>query len=172
MNVGKALDKWLLAADHVELWESTKPTASQRRMSTTHWVHEAATIDEETGVEYRRRLFEKNGPTITADGRDDKLTNLECVEGFSFIDADSTLEPLDDILPASPAPADVEHPPGSSDDENDSEEDGGENNSGSNDELATLYDDLDEAEELFPLELPTGYVLATSTSSALTVDRV
>ena len=143
-------------------------------MSTTHWVDEAATIDVETGVEYRRRLFEKNGPTITADGRDDKLTNLECVqvERFSFIDADSTLEPLDDILPASPAPADVEHPPGSSDDENDSEEDGGENNSGSNDELATLYDDLDETEELFPLELPTGYVLATSTSSALTVDRV
>ena len=66
MNVGKALDKWLLAADHVELWESTKPTASQRRMSTTHWVDEAATIDVETGVEYRRRLFEKNGPTKTA----------------------------------------------------------------------------------------------------------
>ena len=117
-------------------------------MSTTHWVDEAATIDVETGVEYRRRLFEKNGPTITADGRDDKLTNLECVqvERFSFIDADSTPKPLDDILPASPAAADIEHPPGSSDDENDSEENGGENNSGSNDELATLYDDLDEAE--------------------------
>ena len=126
----------------------------------------------ETGVYYRRHQFEKNGRTTTAGGRHDQLTNVECVEGFSFIDADSTPKPLDDILPASPAAADVEHPPGSSDDENDSEENGGENNSGSNDELATLYDDLDEAEELFPLELPTGYVLATSTSSALNVERV
>ena len=79
---------------------------------------------------------------------------------------------MDDILPASPAAADVEYPPGSSDDETDSEGDGGENNSASNDELATIYDDLDEAEELFPLELPTGYVLASSESSALTVERV
>ena len=127
----------------------------------------------ETAAEYRRHLFEKSGLAITADRSDGNLINLQGVEGgSSFIDADSTPEPFEDLLPASPAPADVEHPPGSSDDENDSEEDGGENNSGSNDELATLYDDLDETEELFPLELPTGYVLATSTSSALNVERV
>ena len=128
----------------------------------------------ETGVYYRRHQFEKNGRTTTAGGRHDQLTNLECVEGFSFIDADSTPKPLDDILPASPAAADVEHPPGSSDDEHDSEEEGGESNSGANDELATLdVDDyFDEGEELLPLEVPTGYVLTSSAPSALAMELV
>ena len=63
---------------------------------------------------------------------------------FSFMDADSTPERLEGVLPASPAPADEKHPPGSSDEE-DSDEEGGESNSGANDELATLdvHDDLD-----------------------------
>ena len=41
---------------------------------------------------------------------------------FSFMDADSTPERLEGVLPASPAPADEKHPPGSSDKENDSDE--------------------------------------------------
>ena len=48
------------------------------------------------------------------------------------------LQPLEDVPPASPAPADEEHPPGSSDDVDDSEEEGVESNSGANDELATM----------------------------------
>lgn len=63
---------------------------------------------------------------------------------------DNTPEPLEDVLPLSPAPADEEHPPGSS-----VEEDGG----GANDEVASLDidDDLDEAEESLSLDIPAGY---------------
>ena len=35
VHVGKALAKWLLDADHVELWESNKLTPSQRRTFIT-----------------------------------------------------------------------------------------------------------------------------------------
>ena len=45
----------------------------------TQRVGEAAKIDLEMGVEYRRHLFEKTGLGITADGSDDKLINLEGV---------------------------------------------------------------------------------------------
>ena len=116
------------------------------------------------GVEYRRRLFEKTDLAITADGSDGNLINLEGMEReFSFMDADSTPERVKDVLPASPAPADEEHPSGSSDEEDDSDEEGSEGNSGANDELATLDvdDNLAEGEEPLPLEIPTGYVLAS-----------
>ena len=96
-------------------------------------------IDVETAVEYHRRLFEKTGLAVTADRSNGNPINLQGTEGgFSFMDADCMLEPLKDVLPASPAPADEEHPPGSSDDEDDSEEEGGERNSGANNELATM----------------------------------
>ena len=89
------------------------------------------------------------------------------------MDADSTPEPLGDVLLASPAPGDEEHPPGSSDEEDDSIEEGGESNSGAN-VVATLDvdDDLDEGEEPLPLELPTGYVVASSAPTALTAELV
>ena len=89
------------------------------------------------------------------------------------MDADKTPEPLKDVLSASPAPAN-EHPTGSSDEENDSDKKRGESNSGANDELSTLHvgNDFDKGEELLPLEVPTGYVLASSAPSALTAELV
>ena len=140
------------------------------------WVGKAAEkIDVEMGVGYRRRLFEKTDLAITADGSDDNLINTEGMEGkHSFMAADSTPEPLEDVLPASPAPADEEDPPGSSDEEADSDEERGESNIGATNELATLDvgDDLDEVEEPLPLELPTGYVLGSSAPAALTAELV
>ena len=107
----------LLDADHVELWESQKAdgipaqncdpppdrSAKLRRRSTRRW---ASSITD-------RCLFEKTDLAITADGSDDNLINVEDMEReFSFMDADSTPEPLEDVLPTSPAPADEEHLPG------------------------------------------------------------
>lgn len=113
----------LLEADHVKLWESNKLTASQRGSLITHWIGEAAKkIDVDMGVEYRRRLFEKTGLAMTADSSDGDVINPEGVEGtFSFMDMDITPGPLENVLPASPAPADEEHPPGSSDEDDDSD---------------------------------------------------
>ena len=77
VHMGKAFDGWLLDAEHVELRESNKQTASQPRLLTTQWVGEdAKKIDVETAVKYRMRLLEKIGLTITADRRDDNLINL------------------------------------------------------------------------------------------------
>ena len=126
--MGKALDKWLLDADHEELWESNKLTASQRRILITQRVGEAAKkIDVEMDVEYRGRLFKRTGLAITADGSGDNLINLEGIEGnFFFIDADSTPEPLEDVLPASPATAQEKRSLGESDEEDDLDKEGGE----------------------------------------------
>ena len=54
---------------------------------------------------------------MTADGSDNSLINLEGVEQgmYSFMDVDTTPEPLEDVLSISPAPADEENPPGSRD---------------------------------------------------------
>ena len=127
-HVGKALDKWLLDADHEELWESNKLTASQRRILITQRVGEAAKkIDVEMDVEYRGRLFKRTGLAITADGSGDNLINREGIEGnFFFIDADSTPEPLEDVLPASPATAQEKRSLGESDEEDDLDKEGGE----------------------------------------------
>ncbi|CAM9293549.1 unnamed protein product, partial [Ascophyllum nodosum] len=64
---------------------------------------------------------------MTADGSDDNLINLEGVERgtYSFMDVDTTPEPLEDVLPISPAPADEENSPGSrNEDESETEEEG------------------------------------------------
>ena len=110
--VGKSLDAWLLNGDNAERWESNKLTASDRRVLIAQWVGEAAKqIDSD--IRYRRRLFEKTGLALTADGSDDNLINLEGVEQgtYSFVDVDTTPEPLEDVLSISPAPADEENPP-------------------------------------------------------------
>ena len=124
--MGKALDGWLLNGDNVEKWESNKLTASDRRALITQWTGEdAKQIDRD--IRYRRRLFEKTGLAMTADGSDDNLINLEGVERgtYFFMDVDTTPEPLEDVLPISPAPADEENSPGSrNEDESETEEEG------------------------------------------------
>ncbi|CAN0437204.1 unnamed protein product, partial [Pylaiella littoralis] len=82
---------------------------------------------------------------------------------------DVTPEPLEDVLPVSPAPADEEHPAGSSDEDDDSDgEEGG--GGGTHDDLATIDidDDLDEGEEPLSLEIPAGYSLESQVPAALT----
>ena len=175
--VGKSLDAWRLHGDNVERWESNKLTASDRRALITQWVGEAAKqIDSD--IRYRRRLFEKTGLAMTADGSDDNLINLEGVERgtYSFMDVDTTSEPLEDVLSISPAPADEENPPGSSDEsESESEEEGGKSGGGTRprqdvDELATMDtdDDVADDEALLPLEVPADYSLVSTAPAALT----
>ena len=175
--VGKSLDAWLLNGDNVERWESNKLTASDRRVLITQWVGEAAKqIDSD--IRYRRRLFEKTGLAMTADGSDDNLMNFEGVEQgtYSFMDVDTTPESLEDVLSISPAPADEENPPGSSDEsESEIEEEGVKSRAGGRprqdvDELATMDTDNDVADDevLLPLEVPAGYSLVSTAPAALT----
>ena len=163
----------------VERWESNKLTALDRRVLITQWVGEAAKqIDSD--IRYHRRLFEKTGLAMTADGSDDNLINLEGVEQgtYSFMDVDTTPKPLEDVLSIPPAPADEENPPGSSDEsesESESEEEGVKSGEGTRprqdvDELATMDtdDDVTDYEVLLPLETPAGYSLVSTAPAALT----
>ena len=166
--VGQALDRWLLDGDNVEKWESNKLTASDRRILITQWTGKAAKkIDSDTA--YHKRLFEKTGLAMTADGSDDNLINLQGVERgtYSFMDVDTTPEPLEDVVPISPAPADEENPPGSSDEEESETEQ-------EDDELALLDmdDDVADDEALLPFEVPDGYSLVSSAPAALTRNLV
>ena len=65
---------------------------------------------------------------MTADGSDDNLINFEGVERgtYSFMDVDTTPEPLEDVLPISPAPVEEEeNPPGLSDEDESETVEGG-----------------------------------------------
>ena len=71
LGVGKALEAWQEEVDNVEKWDINKLSSSDRRVLLTHWVSEAvATLDSDQ--QYRRRLFEKTGLDMEADGTDDQ----------------------------------------------------------------------------------------------------
>ena len=115
---------------------------------------------------------------MTADGSDDNLMNLESVERgtYSFMGVATTPEPLDDVLLISPAPADEENPPNSSDKDGSETEEEGVRSGGENrprqedDELATLDidDDVADDEALLPLGTPADNFLGSSAPAALT----
>lgn len=57
MYVGKALDKRWLDGDRVELWETGKLTASQRKLLRNGSARLREISTWEMGVDYRIRLF-------------------------------------------------------------------------------------------------------------------
>ena len=68
----------------------------------------------------------------------------------------------------SPAPADEENPPGSSDEESESETDQGVNEEA----VLDMDDDIADDETLLPFEVPDGYSLVSSAPAALTQNLV
>ena len=101
------------------------------------------------------------------------------------MDADTTPESQEDVdmtfldvLPISPAPADVEHPPGScgEDESDDDEEEAGSKDERLGrdvDERAILDIDYELAEDKpsLPLQIPGGYSLVSSAPAALTAQH-
>ena len=74
--------------DNVEKRDTNKLSASYRRVLLTHWVGETvAQVDSDQL--YRRRLLDKTGLAMAADGADDNLINPEGHDGpHMFMDAD------------------------------------------------------------------------------------
>jgi hypothetical protein len=72
----EAQDIWLDKDENLELWETCKLTASQRRILMTQWL--GAAWDKFNSAHFDRarfRWFEKTGALMTADGsRDDQIT--------------------------------------------------------------------------------------------------
>ena len=167
--VVQARDKWLLNDDNVDLWESNKLTAVDRRILIMQWAGRAIDkIDSD---------IKKAGLAMRAQGSDNHLITLEGVTQamHSFIDVGTTPEPQEDVLPISPAPADEEHPPGSIDEDESDDEEGKAEREGEKlrrdvDETTILdiVDKLADDEVPLPLQTPGGYSLVSSALAALT----
>ena len=91
---------------------------------------------------------------MTADGSDDDLINLQGVERgtYSFMEVDTTPEPLEDVLPIS----------------SESETDQVANEEA----VLDMDDDIADDETLLPFEVPDGYSLVSSAPAALTQNLV
>ena len=118
---------------------------------------------------------------MAADDSENILTNLGGVaQGkYSFMNMDTIPELQEDALPTSPAPADEEHPLGSSDeDESDNEEEEagseGETLRRDVDEMAVLNidDELADDEVSLRLQICDGYYLVSLAPAALTAALV
>ncbi len=90
-------DEWLDLDHNLELWEGGKMTASQRRVLFTRWVGEATEkFNSPRYADTCRRLFEKTGCFMTADGSRDKRIQPEGVEGiYTFERLDPMFASLD-----------------------------------------------------------------------------
>eukprot|EP00903_Cladosiphon_okamuranus_P012014 g11281.t1 len=88
VGVGVKLDLWLEHGENLQKWENGTLTASERRVLLTHWV--GAVVEEiDADKEYRKRLFEKTGSGMTADGSEDDRINLEGLSGpYNFMDVE------------------------------------------------------------------------------------
>ena len=148
---------------------SDKLPSSDRRILLTHWVGDAVAKVYSDQL-YRRRLFDKTGHAMTPDGTDDKIINLEGLDGpRTLMDAENDKEPREYEQPF--PPADKEHPE-EFNDEDDEEETGSDytRRVRGSDDIAMLDDDddLDAGETTLPLECPLGYHL--SRLAPLTLD--
>lgn len=88
VGVGVKLDLWLEHGENLQKWENGSLTASERRVLLTHWV--GAVVEEiDADQAYRKRLFEKTGSGMTADGSEDDRINLEGLSGpYNFMDVE------------------------------------------------------------------------------------
>ena len=111
-------DKWLDIDAHLELWESAKLSAGQRRILMTQWV--GAAWDVFNSPKYdnaRRRYFEKTGCLMSADGSDDAYITPEGTAGYRFTRLDPTTAAAVDDDDTLDVPTEVAEPPDSESDE-------------------------------------------------------
>eukprot|EP00794_Sanderia_malayensis_P013638 gene13638-15064_t len=80
--IGQELDKYLEEDDNLEKWQ-TSLTAGERRILLTKWVGEAWE-KLNTNLSYRKKLFQKTGLLMTADGSDDELIRPEGFPNYTF----------------------------------------------------------------------------------------
>ena len=77
-KIGQQLDKYLEKKDNSSL------SASERRLLITHWLSDAWERITHDYPDYRRKLFQKTGLLMTADGSDDVLIKPEGFTDYTF----------------------------------------------------------------------------------------
>ena len=81
--MGKELDKYLEKEDNLNKWQSSL-SAGERRILITQWLAEAWQTRSTNYPENSKRLFQKTGLLMTANGSDDKLIKPEGFEDYTF----------------------------------------------------------------------------------------
>ena len=83
----------------METWDTIKLSYSDERVVPTHRVGEAfAKLFSD--LMYRRHQLKTTGVATTADGIDDNLISIECLDGpYTFMNAYDGRESRDDVQP-------------------------------------------------------------------------
>ena len=81
--MGKELDKHLEESDNLEKWQSSF-SASERRILLTEWLGSAWELINSEYPGNRKKLFQRTGLLMTADGSDDNLIQPEGFADYSF----------------------------------------------------------------------------------------
>ena len=78
VKIGEALERWLEEKDNLEKWHD-RLSAKERRILMTQCTGEAWSDHY-----FFKRLFEKTGCLITADGSDDANISPQGLKGYKF----------------------------------------------------------------------------------------
>jgi transposase-like protein len=101
-------DKWLDIDANLELWETGKLTASQRRILMTQWLGEAYDFFNSSKYDHARlRYFQKTGCAMTADGSEDDQITPEGTTKYCFVrpnPAAAAAEEVEQPVPEAAAP--------------------------------------------------------------------
>ena len=81
--MGQQLDKYLEKKDNLRKWQSSL-SASERRILITHSLGDAWERITHDYPHFRKKLFQKTGLLMTADGSDDVLIKPEGFTDYTF----------------------------------------------------------------------------------------
>ena len=81
-KIGEAVERWLEEDDNLELWHD-KVSARTRRILMSKWTAEAWK-ELSADTQLFKKLFQKTGCLITADGSDDDHIKRQALEGYTF----------------------------------------------------------------------------------------
>jgi len=82
VKIGEALERWLEEKDNLEKWHD-RLSAKERRILLTQWTGEAWSHCC-TDHHFFKRLFEKTGCLMTADGSDDANISPQGLKDYTF----------------------------------------------------------------------------------------
>ena len=81
-KIGEQMEKWLEKYENLEMWHDSIP-AKTRRVLMTKWAGQAWR-EMNSNVGFAKKLFEKTGCLITADGADDEKIKPQGLEPCTF----------------------------------------------------------------------------------------
>lgn len=81
-KIGEQMEKWLEKEENLEMWHDGIP-AKTRRVLMTKWAGKAWR-EMSSDEDFVKKLFEKTGCLMTADGEDDEKIRPQGLEPYTF----------------------------------------------------------------------------------------